>query len=69
MAALVQEAHERRLEVARVAADGLLELGRRAGEQQLAVDQHEHAVGVALGLGDVVGREDDGRPAAGEARR
>ena len=34
--------HQRGLEVARVAADGLLELARGAGEQQLAVGQQQH---------------------------
>ena len=42
---------------------------RRAGEEDLAVGQHEHAVGVALGLADVVRGEDDRRPAAGQPRR
>src|SRR3954451_11149738 len=59
VALLVQEGDKRRLEVrAGVLAAQLLP---RAAEQQLAVGQHEHAVGVALGLADVVGRIDDGR--------
>ena len=41
----------------------LLQLARRPAEQQLAVGQHEHALGVALGLLDVVGGVDDGRAA------
>ena len=55
MAPVVEEADERGLEVGgRRAAAGLgLQLGRRAGEQQLAVGEHEDAVGVALGLADV----------------
>ena len=40
---------------------------RGADEQQLAVGEHEHAVGVALGLTDVVGRVDHRGPSA--ARR
>ena len=44
-----------------------LEHRRRAREEELAVGQHEHALGVALGLGDVVGREDDAGPAVGQA--
>ena len=66
MASFVEEADERRLEIGG-AADRPLELGRRAREQQLAVGQHQHAVGVALGLADVVGRVDDGRALGGEA--
>ena len=66
MAAVVEELDERRLEVAG-RAHGRLELGRRAAEQQLPVGEDEHAVGVALGLPDVVRREHHGRAAAGEA--
>ena len=44
VAALVQEVHERGLEVPWSATDRALELGRGAGEEQLAVDEHEHAV-------------------------
>ena len=39
-------------------ADRLLELARRAGEQALAVGQHDQLVGVAVGLLDVVGGVD-----------
>src|SRR3954468_830165 len=59
VALLVQERDERRLEVG--AGVLVAQLLRRAAEQQLAVGQHERAVGVALGLADVVGRVDDGR--------
>ena len=53
MALRVQEAHERGLEVARAAvADRGLELARRPGEEQLAIREHQHTVGVALGLAD-----------------
>ena len=64
----MQEVHERRLEVTGVTADRPLELGRRAGEQELAVGEQEHAARVALDFGDVVGREHDRRPALGERR-
>src|SRR5690349_21582564 len=52
VAALVQEGHECGLEVevAVARADRALQVPRRAGEQQLAVGQHQHTVGVALGL-------------------
>src|SRR5204863_9817417 len=62
MAAVVEEADEGGLEVAAF-ADGRLQLARGAGEQQLAVGQHEHAVRVALGLADVVRRVHDRGPA------
>ena len=41
----------------------------RAAEQQLAVGQDEHAVGVARGLGEVVRGEDDRRARRGRAGR
>ena len=37
-------------------------------KSELAVGEHEHAVGVALGLGDVVRREDDRRARAASSR-
>ena len=46
---------------------GRAELARRAGEQHLAVGEHEQLARIAFGLGDVVGREDDAR-AGGDAR-
>ena len=64
VAPAAQEAHERALEVDRVVlARRALQLRRRAGEQELAVGEHEQPVGVALGLGDVVRGVDDGRGA------
>src|SRR2546423_1650304 len=63
VAPLPEEGDERGLEVGRLAlADRVLELARRAGEQQLAVRQHEQAVRVAVRLLDVVGRVHDRRP-------
>ena len=53
MPPMVEEADEGRLEVAAL-ADGRLQLARRAREEQLPVGEHEHAVGVALGLTPVV---------------
>ncbi len=44
-----------------------VQLGGRAVEEALAVGEDEQAAAVALGLGDVVGREDDARAALGEA--
>ena len=43
-----------------------LQLGGRPAEEHLAVGEDEDAIGVALGLGDVVRAEDDGRAALGE---
>ena len=43
-----------------------MKLGRGAVEDVLAVGQDEEAVAVALGLDQVVGREDDRRPLVGE---
>ena len=40
---------------------------RRAVEELLAVGENQQALAVALGLGEVVGGEDDRRPAAGQA--
>jgi ABC-2 type transport system ATP-binding protein len=51
VALLVQECDEGRLQIRTLVLR--LQLLRRAAEQQLAVGQHEHAVGVALGLADV----------------
>src|SRR4051794_17174309 len=57
---LVQERHERRLEVRRVilgVLDGALEVARRAAEEELAVGEDHDLGAVALGLLDHVGRE------------
>jgi hypothetical protein len=64
-----QEAHERGLEVALLGPDLGLQRRGRALEEQLAVGEHEHPVGVALGLPHVVGGEDDGGPASARERR
>src|SRR2546425_10700634 len=64
--ALVQELHERGLEVAPVALpDEPLELARRAREQPLPVREHHELVRVAVGLLDVVRRVDDPGPGGG----
>src|SRR5436190_2845187 len=67
--ALAQEGHEGGLEVQVTVAraDGLLEPARGAGEHQLPVGEHEHAIGVALGLLHVVGRVHDGGAALGQS--
>src|SRR5581483_8294190 len=68
MASLAQEGHERPLEVARAGLrDRGVERGRRAVEQVLAVGEDQEALPVALSLREVVGGEDDRRPAAREA--
>ena len=61
MSPLAQELDEAASKSRPARADHLLELARRAGEEQLAVGEHDDAVGVALGLLHVVGRVDDGR--------
>ncbi len=53
-----EKGEEGRLDVAALTRGG--QLGRRAAEQQLAVGEDQHPVGVPLGLADVVGRIDDG---------
>src|SRR5438105_4672899 len=55
---LSQELHERGLEVG-VGGDLGLEVAGGSAEDSLAVGEDDHAVRVALGLGDVVGREED----------
>ena len=55
-----------RLEVARVAADRVVERVRAAVEDPLAVGEHEQPVAVALGLEQVVGRVDHGGSGPGE---
>jgi hypothetical protein len=55
---LAEERDEGLLEVEARRAHGLLELARRAGEQELPVGEHEHAVRVSLGLLHVVRRVD-----------
>src|SRR3954453_12853012 len=61
VAPLPEEVDERGLEVG-VAGNVV----RRALEQQLAVGEDDDAGGVLLRLGDVVRREQHGRPAVGE---
>src|SRR4051794_41417283 len=68
VAAFPEEPHERRLEVALALALRRVQLGRRPGEDEVTVGQHEHAIGPALGLGDVVRAEDDRRAGPREAR-
>src|SRR5204863_5527343 len=68
VAAFPEEPHERRLEVALALALRGVQLGRRPGEDEVTVGQHEHAVGPAFGLGDVVRAEDDRRAGLREAR-
>src|SRR6185436_21195480 len=71
---VVEEGDEGSLEVAlgglgRLPANGLAQLVRRPVEERLAVGEDEQAVAVALGLLDVVGGEDDRRPALLGERR
>src|SRR4051794_8640223 len=66
VALLVQEGDERGLEVEPARPHHPLELARRAREQQLAVGEHEHACGVAVGLLDVVRGVDDRGPLASQ---
>src|SRR2546423_15123239 len=70
MPAVVQEAHERRLEVQPGGAGGDLELTGGAGEQQLPVGQPQHPGGVApRPPPDVGGGGDAGAPRGGGAPR
>jgi hypothetical protein len=62
MAALGEEGDERALEIALVL--GRSEAGGRTREQHLSVGQHQQLPGVALGFGDVMGREGDARSGA-----
>src|SRR5690606_6791972 len=67
VAVLAEERDEGRLEVEPARADRALELARGAAEEALAVGEHDDLVGVAVGLGDVVGGVDDRRAGLGEA--
>src|SRR4051794_6751651 len=68
MPSLAQEADEGALEVDGTVARGAGQVARRAREDQLAVGEHEYAVGPALGLAHVVRAEDDRRAVPGQAR-